>query len=64
MHSAKPSMMWVKTDVTISAGLAVQGEGTEFISVAALMCAADEAAYKAKQEGRDRWVQHETASNS
>jgi diguanylate cyclase (GGDEF)-like protein len=45
-----------RVKVTVSAGLAVQGEGRNFDSAKDLVRAADQAVYAAKKQGRDRWV--------
>ena len=45
-----------KVTVTISAGVAVMDEESEFERPENLLRAADRALYTAKQEGRDRWV--------
>jgi len=42
--------------VTVSVGIAIQGEGAEFAAPGELVGAADGAVYGAKQQGRNRWV--------
>jgi diguanylate cyclase (GGDEF)-like protein len=43
--------------VTISAGLAVQDEGVDFVKASDFIRAADHAVYIAKEKGRDQWVE-------
>jgi diguanylate cyclase (GGDEF)-like protein len=43
-------------NVTVSAGLAIQGEGRNFDNAKDLVRAADQAVYAAKKQGRNRWV--------
>ena len=50
--------------VTVSIGIAVQGEGVNFDQAESIVQAADKAVYAAKYQGRNRYVLHKARSST